>query len=221
MSTRKTIFAEGEYYHIFNRGVDKRNIFLRESDYNRFIKLLYLANSVENIHLSTLKRKDCFKEIKTEPIVSIAAWCLMKNHFHILLKEEIPGGVTKFMSKLQTAYSMYFNKCYKRSGALFQGMFQSRHADTDGYLKCLYAYIHLNAMKIFDPEWRTNGVLDLERTENFLKNYSYSSYFDYTDGNPRKENVILKKDAFPDYFAEKGSFKSMHDFWLKYKANLE
>ena len=91
----------------------------------------------------------------------------MPNHFHILVKEKIENGISKFMGKLTTGYSMYFNKRYDRTGSLFQGVFKSVHADSDEYLKYLFAYIHLNPIKLINPEWKENGIKDKNRANAF------------------------------------------------------
>lgn len=122
---RQDPFVTGEIYHIYNRGIDKRDIFKRENDFKRFIMLLYVANSAKKVfRLDSLLNDShkSFDEIllidKGEVLVSIGAWCLMTNHFHLIVKQEVDGGITKFMRKLGTGYSMYFNIKYQRQGAL-------------------------------------------------------------------------------------------------------
>src|SRR3989344_3256883 len=111
---RKDPFVTEEYYHIYNRGVDKRVIFKTKKDYERFIMLLYIANSSSSFRLDDLinKQNKKFTEIllldKGKPLVSIGAWCLMTNHFHLLVRQEVDGGITKFMRKLGVGYSMFF-----------------------------------------------------------------------------------------------------------------
>lgn len=159
---RKDPFVTGEYYHIYNRGVDKRVIFRVKRDYERFVMLLYLANSNESIRLGDFLSKNkshkTFEEVvsldKGESIVSIGAWCLMTNHFHLLIRQEIDGGVTKFMKKLGTGYSMFFNIKYQRTGALFGGLFKSKLiGNDDNYMRQLFAYIHLNTLDINFSGW--------------------------------------------------------------------
>ena len=126
---RKTPFAEKEHYHIYSRGVEKRKIFLNEKDYYRFTALLYIMNQnlpfrMDNF-LQKNKLENIFEEEKEKPLVSILSYCLMPNHFHLILYEHTENGISKFMGKLLTAYSMYFNKKYAHSGVLFQGRFKS------------------------------------------------------------------------------------------------
>ena len=116
------------------------------------------------------------------------------------------------MSKRLRAYSSYFNKKYERTGALFGSEFKSEHANEDTYLRYLFAYIHLNPVKLIDPEWR-NKQTDTEVVKSFLKRYQYSSFLDYVDES-RDERLILNKQAFPAYFTDSSDFLTqMHD-WL-------
>jgi putative transposase len=211
---RKVKFAPGEYYHIYNRGVDKRDIFIDKTDYDRFIFLLFHANGLNPVHTQQIKKNNqgFTLNIQGETLIEIGAYCLMPNHFHLLVKEKSDGGISIFMSKLSTAYTMYFNKRYQRSGALFQGVFKSEHADRDEYLKYLFSYIHLNPVKIIDPNWRKNGPRDVEKINIFLIDYRYSSFQDY-NGEKRGEATILNKKAFPEYFEDKSFIEEMY-FWL-------
>ncbi len=216
--------AEGEYYHIYSRGTEKRDIFLDDKDRERFVTLLYLANGDGSARISNYFRSEqgrgllnLFDKEKGEPIVSIGAWCLMPNHIHILIKEIKQGGISKFMGKLLTAYSMYFNIRNKRSGALFESRFKSEHIDNDRYLKYLYCYIHLNPIKIIQRDWKTKGIKDLSSTKKFLNAYEFSSLPDYL-GRERKQNIILNTKDFPAYFEEGESFEKFHNDWLDIKS---
>lgn len=218
---RKNNFAVDEYYHIYNRGTDKRVIFQDEHDYNRFAALLYVANSVDSVDISKhFSEGRSFAELlsipRKETLVDIGAYCLMPNHFHLLLREKKEGGISSFMKKLATAYSMYFNKKNKRSGALFEGRFKERHADTDEYLKYLFSYIHLNPVKIIDPKWKEQGITDRVAAKKYLGEYQYSSYLDYV-GMKRNETIIINRKSFPDYFSIIGEFEQCIDEWISYK----
>src|SRR5690606_36166474 len=94
-------------------------------------------------------------------LVEIGAYCLMPNHFHILLKSKEDDGISKFMNKLGTSYSMYFNRRYERTGILFQGRYKAKHVESDEYLKYLFSYSHLNPIKIIDPSWKDRGLKDV------------------------------------------------------------
>src|SRR3989344_5723193 len=167
---RKISLLQNNYYHVYNRGVDKRKIFNSNSDYHRFLALLYVSNSDEKIHISNQKNNIALADVlsleKGKNIVAIGAYCLMPNHFHLLLTPLVEGGISKFMLKLQTGYSMYFNIKNEREGSLFQGTYKATHAQDDEYLKYLYAYIHLNPAKLKDKEWKIKGAHDLSRLKN-------------------------------------------------------
>jgi putative transposase len=212
-------FAEGEFYHLYNRGTEKRKIFLHAWDYERFISLLYLANSSRpvDVKLQGENLEEILKIDRGEPIVAIGAYCLMPNHFHVLAREISKGGISKFMQKMTTGYTMYFNKINERSGNLFQGRFKAEHASDDRYLKYLFAYIHLNPAKLVNAAWREKGISTKDRM--YVATYPHSSYQDYMDSN-RTRGVILSKNEFPEYFMDAGSFKNEMDEWLEY-ANLE
>ena len=210
---RKNPFIKGEYYHIYNRGIDKRTIFESKEDYKRFIMLLHLSNSINVIRLDNLIlcNRRSFKEVMTidteAPIVSIGAWCLMPNHFHILIKEDEEGGITKFMRKLCTGYSMYFNRKYNRQGSLLGGVFKSRLiGNDDNYMKYLFSYIHLNPLDISFSGWEYNNNVSNKEIKNILDTYEYSSYLDCLKV-PRLENNIINHKNFPDYFENSKSFR--------------
>jgi putative transposase len=220
---RKIKFAQGEYYHIYSRGVEKRIIFQDEDDYKRFIFLLNLAKSEESINIRDLKKRNdnqglTFVKNKGQTLVNIGAWCLMPNHFHLLISENSEGGISLFLQKLLTSYSMYFNKKYDRKGSLFESRFQAEHLDTDNYLKYIFSYIHLNPVKLIDPFWKIDGLKDFIKTRDFLKKYLYSSYTDYLDYD-REEKEILNRNAFPDYFPNEESFEDNLSDWLKFNPN--
>ena len=213
---RKFNFSIGEFYHVYNRGTEKRLIFLDKSDYQRFEKLLYLCNSENGIVFRDIPVGEIYEYDRGDTIVGIGAYCLMPNHFHLLLYEKKEGGISAFMQKVLTAYSTYFNKKYERSGSLFEGVFKATHADTDEYLKYLFSYIHLNPVKIIEPKWKENGIANRRVAKKYLAGYSHSSYHDYM-GVEREEGKILNKEAFPQYFVEFKDFSQFIDEWLSFK----
>lgn len=215
------MLAEGEFYHIYNRGTDKRTIFLDKSDYRRFVELLYLTNTSAHINIRSIRKhhKDIFSVERIDTIVSIGAYCLMPNHFHLLLTSGRPDGISTFMNKISTAYAMYFNKKYERSGVLFQGTFKSQNADSDDYLKYLYAYIHLNPVKLIDKDWKERGSKDAEKSFDFAASFQYSSLPDYL-GSTRPEALILDHQPFPEYFTTSEETKNELFEWLTYQDFL-
>lgn len=232
---RNITFSFGEYYHIYSRGVDKRKIFLNKRDYDRFVKLLYLANSDESFVFSEVFGKKGQKGLdevkKGKEIVSIGAWCLMPNHFHILIKENHEvgpcassknerSGISLFMQKLLTGYSMYFNTKCHRKGTLFEGKFRARHLDYDQDLKYQFTYTHLNPIGIIDSGWKEKYIEDKKKAKDFLDSYEYSSYLDYS-GVDRPEGKILNRSAFPEYFETVVDFQEMVDEWINFEEDLE
>jgi len=210
---RKDPFITGEYYHLYNRGVDKRVIFKSKNDYERFLMLLFVSNSnLKSFRLDNLvnRQHKIFNEVlildKGESIVSIGAWCLMTNHFHLLVRQEVDGGITKFMRKLGVGYSMYFNIKYQRAGALFGGLFKSKLIGTDdNYMRQLFGYIHINPLEIEFPEWKDKINQSSINMRKFIESYRYSSYLDYV-GTDRVEKSIINPGNFPDYFQGSKSF---------------
>ncbi len=211
MSIRSTPFISGEFYHIYNRGTNKQDIFHDDADRHRFLKLLYTANSDNNLIIRNFS-KDVYELKRGVRLVSIGAYCLMPNHFHILLTQTQNGDVSKFMHKLCTAYSMYYNNKYERTGRLFEGKFKSEYVDNDRYLKYLFSYIHLNPLKIIDTNWRDKDIS--KWGIKFLSTYKFSSYLDYCEIE-RPERVILNIADFPEYFPNKQTFLMEIADWLK------
>lgn len=216
--SRNIDLSIGEYYHLYNRGTDKREIFLDYKDKNRFLSLLYLCNSTEAIHLSDYPNctlQEILEIVRGESFVDIGAYCLMPNHFHILIKEKVENGISLFMQKLSTGYTSYFNKKQNRTGSLFEGRFKAKHLDNDEYLKYQFSYIHLNPIGIIDSNWKEKNISDKHKAKEFLKKYTYSSYLDYM-GVKRIEGKIISKEAFPEYFESVTDFDKLINFWLNY-----
>ena len=184
---RKVPFMVGEKYHIYTRGVDKQTVCRGDNDYQRLQLLLYLCNDS-----TPVKMRELFAKYKGEPLdrifeyeergetfTDIVAYAIMPTHFHLLLGEKKERGISKFMHKLMTAYSMYFNTKNDRSGPVFTRPFRSRHVDTDEYFRWVFSYILLNS-------------LELERSNN----HPYSSFSDYLMGR-RPASRILEMSAAP------------------------
>lgn len=220
MAIRPYTFSIGEYYHICNRGTEKRQIFLDVRDRSRFLTLLYVCNNTDSILSRDIPKDRPFETERGEQLVDIGAYCLMGNHFHLLLHEKVDQGISTFMQKISTAYAMYFNRKRERTGSLFEGKFRARHADDDDYLKYLFAYVHLNPVEHIDPTWKEKGIANLKNIETYLSGYQYSSYLDYL-GVERAAGAILNRPAFPDYFSKKNSFRSFAQGWLKFKSHDE
>lgn len=222
---RKGVIAIGEYYHVYNRGVDRRRIYLDEKDYNRFLMLLYLCNGTRKVNIELAFRDstriaDVFKIDRGRQIVAIGAWCLMPNHFHLLCKEIEEGGLQMFMQRVCGGYARYFNIKYERSGALFQGRFQAQHVDSDTYLRYLYSYIYLNPIKLVPGEkrWKEYGILDIRGVSEFLDDYKYSSM--PKTRKFRLFDAITSTEHFPSYSHDIQSMERDTLSWLTISPKL-
>jgi REP element-mobilizing transposase RayT len=185
------MFEIGQYYHIYNRGSDKRNIILDENDLKRFFQSLIEFNSIEpsgSIYLKNLKKYK-LKELSsrtTQKLVSIIAYCINPNHFHLILSPLVENGIEKFMQRIG-GYTRYFNEKHKRSGVLFQGKFKSKLIEDDRYLIQLSAYVNLNNLdKNFNPSF------DLSKSS--LQEYTKDEYKGLCDKTIILNNFKNKKD---------------------------
>lgn len=214
-------FSSHEIYHIYQRGNEKRKIFLDPRDHLRFLMLLYVCNTETSIHLSdhnTKQWKTVFELKKPDSLVEIVAYCLMPNHFHLLIYEKKQGGISRFMQKLTTGYSMYFNKKYQRTGGLFERPFKAKHVADDDYLKYLFAYIHLNPVKIKDEtSWNGKRIAKPETAKVFLDTYRFSSYGFYLKQS-RPENIIIGPTTFDKYFPVNTDFNDLITEWINFET---
>lgn len=175
---RKIVFAKGEYYHVYNRGVDKREVFLDDSDYVRFLKNMREFNNnlirEERLRIQSAKNSELSSESELssddtgDKLVEIIAYCLNPNHYHLILKQTSDKGIEKFMHKVSTGYTNYFNKKYKRSGSLFQGRFKAIYIDSNEYLLYLSAYVNVNHVihGYGNNDWKYCSVLDYRGIRN-------------------------------------------------------
>ena len=139
---RKVKLENGEMYHIYNRGVDKRKIFSTQKDLDRFFESMKIFNCIEPV--GSLHEQSFQKDKIKKPLVKFIAYNLLSNHFHFILEQVAEGGISEFMKRLLGGYTWYFNKKNKRSGSLFEGTFKSKYIDSDGYLLHSSVYVNLN-----------------------------------------------------------------------------
>ncbi|MEK7535727.1 MAG: transposase [Patescibacteria group bacterium] len=217
MATRNFKFSLNEYYHCFNRGIEKRNIFTNENDKIRFQKLLYLCNGNKELNFREIPTIDSAYDVDVgKRLIDIGSYAMMDNHHHVLAKERQEGGISKFMMKLGTSHSMYFNLCNNRTGRLFEGTFKAVHIKNNEHLKYLFAYIHLNPGALFGIK---PGKLNKHAARKVLQNlrdYKFSSYSDHLD-LWRPESKILNLDTFPKYFANIEEYETEMLDWLTYE----
>lgn len=216
--SRLQTFTPGEYFHVYNRGTNKMNIFLDEYDYSRFQKLLFIANSNMTPKFSDLNPSSPYPVWtleRGETLVDIGSHCLMPNHFHLLIRSKNEKNTSLFIQRILLSYSKYFNKKNNRSGNLFQGKSKSEHILGDKYLKYIYTYQHLNPVKLIQSNWKVDGLKNIDSALNYLENYKYSSYVDYLRRD-RPEVKILNKEVFPNYFGTPELFKREISDFLQY-----
>lgn len=208
------------FFHTLNRGVDKRIIFLDDQDRFRFIHDLFEFNDENRVGTSfyTFNKSNdiaCRKiEKRTRKLlVNIHAFCLMSNHYHLLISPLIENGVSKFMKKLNMGYAKYFNEKYKRVGALFQGRYKSVAIINDRHFLFIPYYIHLNPLDFSNPEWRERKLHNLNKALDFLENYRWSSHLDYTG----KKNFpsVTNRDFLTKFWNRTKGYNISLKNWLK------
>jgi putative transposase len=224
MALRKTKLVPGEIYHIYNRGTDKRDIFMDDEDRIRFIHDLFEfnnSNSVKNLGYFCKFSEVGLRYIKQkrENMVEILAFCMMDNHFHLLVRQKTENGITEFMRKLGTGYTNYINTKYERTGSLFQGKFKSVHVKEDKHLMYLPIYIHLNPLDFKFKEWREGKISDTKKAIEFLASYRWSSYLDYI--GEKNFPSIIRKDFLLSRLGSEEKQKKEFIGWIKsFKNNL-
>lgn len=177
-----------ELYHVLNRGVEKRDLFMSTGDYARFVHDLYEFNDPNPARnagrdfnpTSMIDLRN--QSLSRSRIVDIHGWCLMKNHYHLLLSELVEGGLTLFIRKLNVGYANYFNEKYRRVGTLFQGRTKRIRITSDAHFLHILHYIHLNPLDFVGTakEWRLGRVQNAKAARAQLDSYRWSSYQDYS-----------------------------------------
>jgi putative transposase len=211
MPQRNTIrwFTEEGIYHIYNRGVEKRDIFLDDQDYAVFLHLLkYYLSPIDPKYIHPLLKFQNFTIVRPRPLanlekeVDLIIYCLMPNHFHLIIKQHAINGVTNLVRRVSTTYAMYFNKRYKRVGYLFQGRYRAKRVETEEYLLHLSRYVHLNPSEL---------------TGSHPVSYPYSSYKYYLG---EKHASWLKTDLILSYF-DKNKMQPFLKHYPSYKEFVE
>ncbi len=192
-----------ELYHVLNRGVEKRNIFLDDRDRFRFVHGLGLFNTARPANNTTYLLEHEMEEINDirgrygkGRVVNIHGWCIMKNHYHLLLSELVDNGITTFIRKLNVGYAKYFNARYRRSGYVFQGRTKKVHIHSETHFLHILHYIHLNPLDYVSgaQSWRSARIVDSAKAKDQLRHYRWSSYADYC--GRRNFPSILTTDFF-------------------------
>lgn len=197
---RAVPFEVGEYYHIYNRGIEKAEIFRSTQDWERFLAILYAYNTKKSFQFRDIRERP-YEYNRGDTITDVIAYALMPNHFHLLLKERERGGISKYMGKVLTSFSMYTNTVHARSGPVMCRPFRSRHIDSDEYFRWVISYIHLNPANVRVRESPHN-------IDTILRDYRYSSHYDYCIAD-RIESRILSKEALPFSVSEISSIEKL------------
>ena len=210
-------------YHILNRGVDKRTIFLDKKDYFRFIHDLFEFNDEQNSSFNNYhfrKSLDVGRpEIrrKRRLLIKLHAFCLMPNHYHLLVSPRVESGISLFMKKLNGGYAKYLNEKYKRVGALFQGKYKSIAIEGDPHFSWIPYYIHFNPLDLTMPEWREGNIKDVKKALEYLKAYRWSSHLDYL--GEKNFPSLTQREFFTEFFDDDGGYeKSIQEMLKSFSA---
>lgn len=197
-----------DVYHVLNRGVEKRDIVKNDDDRMRFVQSLYIFNDKNNAPNSVSQSKRRSGSHDRKCLVHIHAWCLMNNHYHLLLSpvNDDVKNISSFMKKLNMGYAKFFNEKYNRSGYLWQGKYKKIEITSNSQFLYIPYYVHLNPLDYTNPNWRAGSVNDLESAFTQLKNYRWSSYSDYA-GNNNFASIIDTK-LFSKIFTSSQSQKN-------------
>ncbi len=216
---RKIKFISDKIYHIYNRGVEKRNIFMDDADRWRFIQAMFLFNDEEvssnilwklenekgGLNFRTLREYIEQNKNNRKPLVKIITDCLMPNHYHFLIKNLCDGGISRFMHKFGIGYTKYFNGKYNRVGSLFQGPFKAVAVENDLYLQYLLIYINvINPGQLIEPNLKEIGVKDMDKIMAAADDYLWSAHSEYLG---KRQSIIIEKDILGDFFPTSEKYK--------------
>lgn len=196
--------VNGEYYHVYNRGNDKKNIYSQSRDYARFQKTFYYYKfSGPKIKFSRFNKSNLFKPFLNEKLIEVLCYCLMPNHFHFLVKQLKENGISLFLSQLSNSYTKYFNTKYNRIGSLLQGTFKAVKIESEEHLIHISRYIHLNPVVsciVKKPE-----------------NYAWSSYCEYIKQTP----IFCSTDEIMNFFKLPEKYQQFTEDQIDYASKLE
>lgn len=171
------LFSTGSTYHVYDRGADKRLIFMDEPDRARFVRSLAAFNEIGRDARMSLSRHTS-TAAPENPCVDVVAYCLMSNHFHLMLRQLVPNGISEFMRRLAGGYARYFNKRHGRTGTLFEGAYKVKRLTTTLQFRHLSRYIHLNPLELAGMDYKRDKV-PWDSARRFLESYAWSSYRHY------------------------------------------
>ncbi len=212
------ILETGGYYHVYNRGVDKRNIFEDEIDFQRFYHSMYLFNDKNYsnpgnqpyFNETLLAAHDRIQD-ERDPLVSVVSYCLLDNHFHFFLKQVQDGGIAKFLQKLGAGYTKYFNRKQDRTGSLFETTYKRVAINDDLQFMHLSRYIHLNSLndKIFN--WRQGLIDDWDTASRELEDFRWSSHNTFL--GKEQELPVIDLNEVRKLFADSNEYMDFLKEW--------
>ena len=218
-------FEIGGVYHIVNRGVEKRKIFLKNQDYSRFILGLEFFNRKNANNLWELitkagpgpafERIEREREKKSENIVELLAFALMPNHYHLIIREIVQGGIPLFMTKMG-GYSTYFNKQNKRVGPLFQSRYKAVRVTDNIQLGNVFVYVHTNPVELKEPKWKDLRVKNAADAIRWLESYRWSSYHDYIGKSTFPK--ATQRSFFSDFYGSEKVCRQVIEDRIQFKA---
>ncbi len=210
-----------QIYHVLSRGVDKRKIFMDDQDCFRFIHDLFEFNDEAPASTSSyrfyVKSSDvAHRKIERKPrklLVEILAFCLMPNHYHLLLIPKTESSISLFTKKLNGGYAKYFNQKHERTGSLFERKLKSVLVESQTHFIHLPYYIHLNPLDLVAPEWRGRKMKNFKKAMEFLDSYRWSSHLDYCG----KDNFssVTQRDFLLEVFGGEKEYEKAVRNWLQ------
>ena len=206
---RKIKFTNGEYYHIYNRAVADSLLFREDEDYKIFKRGLRDFNNKSYYEERAFVARKDIKELSSfleglEKMVTINAYNLLPNHYHLILQQLTDDGISKFLHKIGHSYTNFINKKYNRPGRLFQGAYKAIHIDNDDYLLWLSAYINGNS--------QIHKIADVE-------DYPWTSYGYFLGERP--DDLVASKDIILDHFSEAQGSNSVVEYKKFVKMVIE
>lgn len=209
---------KGDIFHLLNRGVEKRKVFLDERDYLRFVYDLYDFNTTENVIQSYYRRRKSLTDIRrpsSKELVDVLCWCLLPNHPHIMAEEKIDGGISVFSKKMFGGYTKYFNERNSRAGVLFQGKSKIIPMKREEHSLYLPFYIHANSLNLFQRGWKEQGVKDVKKALAFLEGYRWSNYRTIVGtGEDEFSSITNRKLFFEMFDTNEKRYRKNFEEWL-------
>jgi putative transposase len=218
---RKEKFVPNEHYHIYNRILFNALVFKDSKNCDRLMQAFLLSNSTKSTQAFQLLRnrqdatiEDALKIAKNgEKLVDVICYVIMPDHYHLLLKEKMEGGITNFIHKCNISVAKYINIKTERRGPLFESLFKSKHIATNNYLLHLSLYIHLNPLDfLVGKQWREHKIQNWNQIRNKLINYPYSSLKNFLNTN-HEDKIISGTKIITDQFKNAKEYESFLRDW--------